>query len=77
MILTTNIEVLNAPACIKGCYVVVRYVNSNNAPQLWYYGQYDTKDRADYVAKEIGNGIVFEIYKGDLTKPEKENKIDV
>ena len=29
--------------------------------ELWYYGLYDTWDRAEKVAKELGNGVAFEI----------------
>lgn len=29
--------------------------------ELWYYGVYDTWERAEEVAKELGNGVVFEI----------------
>lgn len=29
--------------------------------KLWYYGIYDSKERAENVAREIGNGVVFEL----------------
>lgn len=29
--------------------------------ELWYYGLYNTWERAKEVAKELGNGVVFEI----------------
>jgi hypothetical protein len=29
--------------------------------ELWYYGLYDTWERAEEVAKELGNSVVFEI----------------
>ena len=28
---------------------------------LWYYGIYNDKERAENVAREIGNGVVFEL----------------
>ncbi len=38
-------------------YLVARVVDG----ELWYYGLYDLKDRADKAAAEIGNGIVVEV----------------
>lgn len=29
--------------------------------QLWYYGTYPVRERAEEVAVEIGNGIVLEV----------------
>jgi hypothetical protein len=37
--------------------MVARLVDS----ELWYYGIYATWKRAEEVAKELGNGVVFEI----------------
>ena len=45
-----------------GKYVVCRV----DAGDFWYYGAYDKKHRADYVALEVGNGIVFELARGPL-----------
>ena len=36
-------------------YIVVRLVNG----EFWFYGAYDTEERANEVAIEIGNGGVF------------------
>lgn len=51
-------DILNMPQEIykdKG-YIVARLVDA----RLWYYGIYDTKDRAVQVAIEIGNGLILE-----------------
>ncbi len=29
--------------------------------ELWYYGMYATWERAEEVAKELGNGVVLEV----------------
>lgn len=39
-----------------GKFIVARYVGI----ELWYYGIYETRKRAEEVAWEIGNGIVLE-----------------
>lgn len=39
-------------------YIVARRVEDAS---LWYYGTYDTLDRAIEVAKEIQNGIVLRV----------------
>ena len=41
----------------KHGYLVARVVDG----ELWYYGLYERKDRADKAAAEIGNGIVVEV----------------
>lgn len=56
-------KVINAKLCVMNCpdkalktgYLVARVVDS----VLWYYGLYDTMDKAATVAVEIGNGIVL------------------
>lgn len=42
---------------IKNGFLVCRVVDG----ELWFYGLYDLKDRADKAAAEIGNGIVVEV----------------
>lgn len=37
--------------------MVARLVDS----ELWYYGMYATWDKAEEVAKELGNGVVLEV----------------
>lgn len=37
--------------------MVARLVDS----ELWYYGMYATWERAEEVAKELGNGVVLEV----------------
>ena len=34
--------------------------------ELWYYGMYATWDRAEEVAKELGNGVVLEVDNGNV-----------
>ena len=58
-------KVIDAKVCIMNCpdkefktgYLVARLVES----VLWYYGTYDTMDKAAEVAVEIGNGVVMGI----------------
>ena len=33
--------------------------------ELWYYGLYATWERAEEVAKELGNGVILEVDNGD------------
>lgn len=37
--------------------MVTRVVDS----ELWYYGMYATWERAEKVARELGNGVVLEV----------------
>lgn len=57
--------------CVMNCpqdkefgvgYMVVRVVDS----VLWYYGFYNTMDRAVNVAVELGNGLVLGIDKKEV-----------
>ena len=41
--------------------MVARLVDS----ELWYYGLYATWERAEEVAKELGNGVVLEVDNGN------------
>lgn len=54
------ISVKNTPAIDKP-YVVVRRAEDGS---LWYFGQYDDKNKAAQVAVEIGNGFVAEEQNG-------------
>ncbi len=55
-IIEAKIRVLNMPEDNLGTgYLVARYVELT----LWYYGFYDSYERALMAASEIGNGIVF------------------
>lgn len=53
-------KVNNLPSKKYSGYMVARIDYSSGRPQLWYYGTYDTKERADEVAMELGNGITLE-----------------
>ena len=67
--LKVNLFVKNCPIDIIGSdstVMVARLVDN----ELWYYGLYNTWERAEEVAKELGNGVVFEI------DTEKEGKND-
>ena len=48
-------SVKNAPAVIKSGFVVARQFDGD----LWYYGTYETEERAYDVAQELGNGVVL------------------
>ena len=52
------VRIKNAPERFHGLYVVAR--RDWNA-DLWYYGSYDTEDRAREVSKELGNGVILEV----------------
>ena len=41
--------------------MVARLVDS----ELWYYGMYATWEKAEEVAKELGNGVVLEVEDGN------------
>ena len=49
-------DVKNTPKTLSSGFMVARLVDG----ELWYYGTYEEKDRADSVAQEIGNGVVLE-----------------
>lgn len=52
------IEIKNTPMTFKGRFVVARRAEDAT---LWYYGSYDTVERAVEVAEELGNGFVVEV----------------
>lgn len=49
-----SVNILNLPKTPREGYVVARTDES----KLWYYGTYETEERAREVAVELGNGIV-------------------
>lgn len=58
--LKVNTFVKNCPVSIiesEDNVMVARLVDS----ELWYYGMYTTWERAEEVAKELGNGVVLEV----------------
>ena len=57
------LDINNMPPAVKlNCFMVVRYCNPDvHHATLWYYGQYDTRARAEHVARQIGNGFVIEV----------------
>ena len=62
--LTIRTFVKNCPVSIienEDKVMVARLVGS----ELWYYGLYDTWERAKEVAKELGNGVVLEVEDGN------------
>ncbi len=56
-------EILNMPGkpITEHGWLVARQDITIGKPQLWYYGFYVEKDRADRAAVEIGNGVVLEV----------------
>ena len=56
MKVTVSVEVDNMPANIRTGWMVIR--RDEHDAQLWYYGIYPEKEKADIAALEIGNGIV-------------------
>lgn len=62
--LKVNTFVKNCPVSIiksEDNIMVARLVDS----ELWYYGMYATWERAEEVAKELGNGVVLEVEDGN------------
>lgn len=58
------LDIHNMPPAVKlNCFMVVRYCapDTHGFASLWYYGQYDTRERAESVARQIGNGFVIEV----------------
>lgn len=55
-VLDVKVSIMNCPEQpLKTGYLVARVVDS----LLWYYGIYNTMDKAAEVAVELGNGIVM------------------
>jgi hypothetical protein len=52
-----TVEIFNMPKEINGSHIVAR---RDDDASLWYYGVYDSKEKASEVAQELGNGIVVE-----------------
>lgn len=62
---TVRTFVKNCPLSIiknEDKVMVARLVDS----ELWFYGLYATWDRAEEVAKELGNGVVLEVEDGNV-----------
>lgn len=53
--INAEIYIYNLPGEIKTGYMVAR----QDAARLWYYGTFDTEERAKEVAVELGNGVVI------------------
>ena len=58
--ITVYAEINNLPEPLieDGRYLVVR---RDFYGKLWYYGTYETRDRAEIVAQEIENGLVLKL----------------
>lgn len=59
-IIQAEVFVNNCPLNIidsEATFMVARIVDS----ELWYYGMYETFERAKSVAKELENGLVLEV----------------
>ena len=55
-VIDAKVNIMNCPdKPLKTGYLVARVIDS----LLWYYGLYDTMDRAAEVAVELGNGVVL------------------
>lgn len=51
-----KVVIYNMPPSAED-FVVARLVNT----ELWYYGSYETQERAEVVAEQLGNGVVLDI----------------
>lgn len=56
-IIGATLKINNMPNDTKDGFMVVR----NCDAELWYYGLYDTEERALQAALEIGNGFVVKV----------------
>ena len=54
-----EVKVNNLPDTEEEGFMVVR--RDEHDASLWYYGTFDTEDRAKEVAIEIGNGLYIEV----------------
>jgi hypothetical protein len=52
-----TVKINNLPDYDDAGFMVVRQDDG----ELWYYGTYETEERAKEVAIEIGNGAVIEV----------------
>ena len=57
MKIKVNVEIHNMPEDVTEDYVVVRRAEDYS---FWFYGEYETKERAIEVARELSNGFVIE-----------------
>lgn len=58
--LKVKLFVKNCPVSIIGNDSTVMVASLVDG-ELWYYGLYNTWERAEEVAKKLGNGVVFEM----------------
>ena len=65
----TVADVKNTPRTLTNGYMVARAVDG----ELWYYGTYPEKDRADSVAVEIGNGVVLKGESNDRSNTQNQH----
>ena len=57
-----NATILNLPnKPLHPGYLVARHDLTLGKPELWYYGLYESIERAQQVAYDIRNGVVLEI----------------
>lgn len=59
MEINVKVSVNNVPEEFESRYIVAR--RDENTAYLWYYGEYDSEERAYSVAREIRNGVVIEL----------------
>ena len=59
MEINAKVSVNNVPEEFESRYIVAR--RDENTAYLWYYGEYDSEERAYSVAREIRNGVVIEL----------------
>lgn len=52
-----RVRIKNLPNYPLAGYIVARLVSG----ELWYYGCYETEERAKKVVEELGNGLIVEV----------------
>ena len=61
---TADIQNMPSKPITEHGYIVARQDITTGHADLWYYGFYEDKDRANQAAVEIRNGVVLEVVKG-------------
>ena len=56
MSIKVNIDIQNLPKTLDGNYIVVRYCDS----KVWFYGCFDSKEKAQSAVNELPNAFVVE-----------------
>lgn len=56
-----DVKIRNMPSKVEKGWLVARQDITVGKVDLWYYGLYDTEERANEVAVELRNGVVMRV----------------